>query len=166
LGGSAKFGGQFRKRWCHPIGPEPHHNVTLELSRLNQISSDSSHLAAQPIADHGVSTLCGNDNSHPIVIGWESVNDDVLADVLRATPNNLTEIAWLNNPIVASEHQRELNRDFAAALAAASGQTRAACTSPHTQTETVNLRAAAVVGLVSTLRHEFSSASSRNGQGD
>lgn len=100
------------------------------------------------------------------MIGWELVNDDVLADVLRATPNNLTEIAWLNNPIVASEHQRELNRDFAAALAAASGQDGAACTGPHTQTETVNLRAAAVVGLVSTLRHGFSSASGRNGQGD
>ena len=100
------------------------------------------------------------------MIGWELINNDALADVFGAASNNLTEIAWLNDPVSASEHRRKLNRDFAAALAAASGQNRAACTGPHTQTETVNLRAAAVVGLVSTLRHRFSSASGRNGQGD
>ena len=100
------------------------------------------------------------------MIGWELIEDDVLAHAFGATPNHLTEVAWLNDPVAASEHQLKLNRDFAAALAAASGQDSATRTSPHTQTETVNLRPAAVVGLVSTLRHEFSSASGRNGQGD
>ena len=76
----------------------------------------------------------------------------------------LTKIAWLNNTVVAGKQRGGLNRDFAAALATTGGKDCPAGTRAHAQTESVNLRTAAVVGLVSTLRHLFSSASGRHSQ--
>jgi hypothetical protein len=90
----------------------------------------------------------------------------VRRNVLVSASDYLTKIAWLNDAVVAGEHRGWLNSDFAAALATTGGKNRASRTGAHTQTKTVNLRTAAVVGLVSTLRHLFSSASGRHSQID
>jgi len=90
----------------------------------------------------------------------------VCRNLLLSAADYLAKIAWLNDAVVAGEHRERLNSDFAAALATTGGKNRASGTRAHTQTETVNLRAATVVGLVSTLRHLFSSASGRHGQID
>jgi len=88
----------------------------------------------------------------------------VRRNVLVSTPDYLTKIAGLNDAVVAGEHRGWLNGDFAAALATTGGKNRASRTSAHTQAKTVDLRAAAVVGLISTLRHLFSSATGRHSQ--
>jgi hypothetical protein len=80
--------------------------------------------------------------------------------------NYLTKIAGLDNSVVAGEHREKLDGDFAAALATTSSKNRTAGARAHTQTKTVNLCTAAVIGLVSTLRHLFSSASGRHSQVD
>jgi hypothetical protein len=87
-------------------------------------------------------------------------------DSLVPASNYLTKIAGLDYSVVAGEHREKLDGDFAAALATTSGKDRTAGARAHTQTETVNLCAAAVIGLVCTLRHLFSSASGRHSQGD
>lgn len=77
----------------------------------------------------------------------------MLVNVFVPTANHLTEIVWPNDSIDARKHRLTLDGDLAASLTATSGEDGATRTGAHTQTETVNLGAAAVVGLVSTLRH-------------
>jgi hypothetical protein len=136
------------------------------LTSVDENASNGPGATTKTIAQHSVSTLLGNNNAQPIDIGWASIDDHVVVNVLIPAANHLTKIAWLNDSIMAGKHRLRLNGDFATALAATSSENRTTRTGAHAQTETVDLRSAAVVGLVSTLRHLFSSASGRHSQGD
>jgi hypothetical protein len=150
----------------HTLASEPNNHVTGEEPFIDKGSRDRARSPAKGIPHHRIPTFGGNNHAHPNMFGWASINDEVRGDSLVSAPNHLAKVAGLNDAVVAGEHRGWLDRDFAATLAAASGEDGATGTSAHAQTETVNFRTAAVVGLVGTLRHFFSSASGRHSQGE
>jgi len=63
------------------------------------------------------------------------------------------EVGGTSHPVRPGEHAEVLRGQFGATLAAASTQNGATGTRAHAETEAVNLRAAAVVRLESSLAH-------------
>lgn len=143
-----------------------HNHIPRQAALINEGSSDRACSTPQCVADDRIPRLFGDNNAHPIKLGWASIQDEVLGYPFVSATNHLTKIAGLNDAVVAGKHRRKLNGYFAAALTTTGSENRATGTGAHTQTEAVNLRAATVVGLESTLRHLFSSASGRHSQGD
>ena len=167
--GSAPRGGclvnlgfQLDKARYRAVSSESNDDVPREKTVVDEFSGDRSGSTAKGVTNYRVPALCGNNNAHPIKFGWASIHDEVCGDLLVPASNNLTKIAGFNDAIVSREHRRKSNGDFAATLAATGGKDRTTGAGAHAQTETVNLRTATVVGLVSTLRHLFSSASGRH----
>jgi len=131
---------------------------------IDEFSRDRAGPTPKGISHDCIAALGGNDNTHADLVGGASINDEVCRNSLVTATNYLTKIAGLNDAVVTRQHHGGLNSDFAAALAAAGGKNRTTGTRTHTQTEAVNLRTTAVIGLVGTLRHLFSSASGRHSQ--
>jgi len=67
--------------------------------------------------------------------------------------NRSAEVGGTGNPVRPGEHAEVLRGQFGATLAATSTQDGAAGAGAHAEAETVNLRAAAVVRLESSLAH-------------
>jgi hypothetical protein len=151
--GLVKFVTEFDECWGCSLAPETNDHIPCQVARDDEFSANGSSPASKNIPHHGVATFSSNNNAHPIGVGWASINDQVLRDALVPSANHLTKVAGLNDSIVAGKHRDELYGDFAAALAATGGEDRTSGAGAHTQTEAVHLGAAAVVGLVSTLRH-------------
>jgi len=133
---------------------------------VDQVLGDSTRPSAKGVSNDRVPALRGNNNAHPIEFGWASIHDEVSSGLLVPASNNLAKVAGFNNAVVASEHRGKSNGDFAATLATSGGKNCSTGARAHAQTEAVNLRTTTVVGLVSTLRHFFSSASGRHSQVD
>ena len=151
---------------CRALASKSDDDVPRQEAIVDEFSRDGPSSPPKGIANHRIPATCGDDNTHPVQLGWTAVHNEVLRDSLVPTANYLTKIAGLDDAVVAWKHRQGLHGDFAAALAATGGEDRSAGTRAHAQTKTVNLRTAAVVGLVSTLRHLFSSAIGRHSQVD
>lgn len=164
--GRSNFTIEFSEGRWSSITTKADDNVPRKNGCVDELARDGTSPPTKSVPDDSVTALGGNDNAHPICIGWASVHDHMIVDVLVPAPDHLTKIAWLNDSVVAGKHRLELNGDFATALATTSRKNCATRTGSHAQTEAVNLRSTAVVGLVGTLRHLFSSASGRHSQGD
>ena len=139
-------------------------DIAGEPTFVDECSRDRARSAPKGVSHHRVATLGGNNDTHPNAFGWATINNEVCRNLLLSAADYLTKIAGLNDAVVAGQQRGILDGNFAAALATTGGKDRASGTSAHAQTETVNLRATAVVGLVRTLRHLFSSASGRHSQ--
>ena len=70
-----------------------------------------------------------------------------------STTNRGAEVVGTSHPVRPGEHAEVLRGQFGATLAATSTQDGAAGAGAHAEAETVNLRAAAVVRLESSLAH-------------
>jgi len=150
---------------CRALASKSDDDVPGQEAIVDEFSRDGAGSPPKGVANYRIPAPRGDDNTHPIEFGWAAVHNEVLRDSLVPAANHLTKIAGLDDAVVAWKQRQGLNGDFAAALAATGGEDRSAGTRAHAQTKTVNLRTAAVVGLVGTLRHLFSSAIGRHSQG-
>ena len=141
------------KGWSGAFAPKADNHVSGQIARKDEIPANGFGPASKNIPHHGVAAFSSNNNAHPIGFGWASINDEILCYALVPSANHLTKVAGLNDSVVAGKHRDGLNGDFAATLATTGGEDCTTGAGAHAQTEAVHLGAAAVVGLVSTLRH-------------
>src|SRR5664279_1073754 len=83
------------------------------------------------------------------------MNNAVRCCISATATNCQAKITRKRYAIRLRQHRAGLRGEFGASLTATRAQDSAACTGAHAQTETVNLRAATVVWLESSLTHSY-----------
>jgi hypothetical protein len=107
------------------------------------------------VSHDGISAFRSDDDPDTASVRGDSITDQSRGDHFFATANDTSEVVCLNDSVASREHDESLDRKFGASLATASCQNGASRTSTHTQTEAVNFRTTAVVGLEGSLRHNY-----------
>ena len=111
--------------------------------------------SADRVSHDGVTAFRCNDDADTAPVRGDSIAHQSRGDYFFATTNDASEVVCLDDSVASREHDESLDRKFGASLAAASCQNGASRASTHTQTEAVNFRTTAVVGLEGSLRHNY-----------
>lgn len=137
------------------LAAETKDDVTGQLPVSDKRIGYCAGASADRVSHDGVTAFRCNDDADTASVRGDSIAHQSRGDYLFATANNASEVVCLDDPVASREHDESLDRKFGASLAAASCQNGASRASTHTQTEAVNFRTTAVVGLEGSLRHNY-----------